>query len=1076
VDHELNFYDSINGQQAAYDDNGHGTHTMGTMVGSDGENKIGVAPGAQWIAAKILDAGGSGNDSDIMYAGQWFLAPVDYEGNLHPEAAPDVVNNSWGSTPGDTFYDGIMNAWRAAGIFPAFSNGNSGPGAGTSGSPGGSPMAFSAGAVDSAGKLASFSSRGPSRFDEIKPDITAPGVSIRSSMPGGGYSSMNGTSMASPHVAGTVALIQAANASLSVDEIENLLYETATPTTDATYGESPNNGYGYGIINAELAVATIIDGVGQVSGIVQGAGDDVTPPGFHHEEPAATVYEGLDFDVPVAVITDNVSVDTVEFAYTNAAGEQSPLGVARIGGDVKNGTYDVGNIPAADVLAPNISYTWTVTDYGGNTERYAFTVPVAVDEVPPTFVHVAPLSAYEGFTIPLTVEATDNVSISSVTFTYDGGSVAGTRIEGTSMAGTYTALIPATAVGAAGTTFAYTVDVRDTQSLTSETYAIPIVAAAGVGYGTDFEGDLAPAGWVHDGGNDSWEWGAPTSGPRSAASGEKVFATILAGNAKNNSADSLRTPPISIPAEGEVYLQFKQWYDIDSNPAGDKGRVYVIDANGEKHLLASYGGYSRNWLQTELSLTEFAGQTVTIEFYYYSDGFVSFNGWYLDDVYIADASDAVGGLGMVTPATAVEEAVKVSEQAGPMKPLSTANAVTPNNIPVAATVTVNELGITVNTDPFTGAFNLRLSEGDYTLTGEAYGYYPATVPVTAVENVVVQTTIVLDPIATGTVTGTVINEQTGERVAGAKVYLTEDASVAPVFTDDEGNFTIRGLEGNYTLRFTAQNYRGTDVMVTIDGDVMLAAVYMNPFIGTAGELVLDDGTQESGIGVNNCADCAMANRFIQPAGQTTTVVGANFKLHAPYSGNPAVDVEIWSAGEDGAPRELIGGPVRVEDAIAQSWNYVDLSDLAIQAHGTFFVVTRNVGESWSYGMDNDTDDRANLNSWAYLYEWAPISQQSSFNGTFMIRAVVEQEVGAPTILTPADGTVTDVAEVVVTGTAEPHFTVNLFNGDTEAAVTVADADGTFAATVTLVAGENVLTANIENEQGYTDRSAPITVV
>ena len=121
------------------------------------------------------------------------------------------MNNSWGSGPGDSFYRTVVQNWRAAGIFPAFSNGNSGPGCGTSGSPGDYPESFASGATDINDNLASFSSRGPSVFGGlVKPDIATPGVNIRSSVANGGYASFSGTSMASPHTAGLVALIWSA--------------------------------------------------------------------------------------------------------------------------------------------------------------------------------------------------------------------------------------------------------------------------------------------------------------------------------------------------------------------------------------------------------------------------------------------------------------------------------------------------------------------------------------------------------------------------------------------------------------------------------------------------------------------------------------------------------------------------------------------------------------------------------------------------------------------------------------------------------------------------------------------------
>src|SRR5699024_4326207 len=190
-----------------YDDVGHGSHTVGTMVGSesDGTHHIGMAPGAQWIAVKAFNPLG-GTDADLLAAGEWILAPKDNDGNPHPEKAPDVVNNSWGGGAGmNEWYRPMIQNWRASGIFPVFAAGNTtGSNSGGPGSvsvPGNYPESFTVGAVDGEDQLADFSLRGPSPYDEIKPDVVAPGVGILSSVPGGDYGNNSGTSMAAPAVA-----------------------------------------------------------------------------------------------------------------------------------------------------------------------------------------------------------------------------------------------------------------------------------------------------------------------------------------------------------------------------------------------------------------------------------------------------------------------------------------------------------------------------------------------------------------------------------------------------------------------------------------------------------------------------------------------------------------------------------------------------------------------------------------------------------------------------------------------------------------------------------------------------------
>src|SRR5207237_806516 len=187
----------------------HGTHTMGTMVGDDGDpgaNQIGVAPHAKWIAAKGCESSSCSLDA-LLASGQWVMAPTDLNGN-----------NPWGDGPTDPFYEGTVQAWVADGIFPAFANGNAGPSCGTAGVPGAYPESYGVGAFDINHNIAFFSSRGPSQVDNgIKPNISAPGVNVRSSIPNNSYAAFSGTSMAAPHLAATVALIWSAAPSLIGD-------------------------------------------------------------------------------------------------------------------------------------------------------------------------------------------------------------------------------------------------------------------------------------------------------------------------------------------------------------------------------------------------------------------------------------------------------------------------------------------------------------------------------------------------------------------------------------------------------------------------------------------------------------------------------------------------------------------------------------------------------------------------------------------------------------------------------------------------------------------------------------------
>ena len=257
---------------APCDDNGHGTHTMGTMVGDDDTgNQIGVAPGAKWIGCRNMERGW-GTPATYAECFQWFLAPTDLDGqNPDPSKSPDVINDSWysdaseGTTNLLVFQTAVENL-RAAGVVVVVSAGNQGPSCSTITSPAIYDASFSVGATDSSDNIASFSSRGPVTVDgsgRLKPNVTAPGVNIRSSVPVNSYASgWSGTSMAGPHVVGVVALLLSAHPELKgqVDGVERIIERTAVPRTNSpSCGDIPgvnvpNNTYGWGRVDALAAL------------------------------------------------------------------------------------------------------------------------------------------------------------------------------------------------------------------------------------------------------------------------------------------------------------------------------------------------------------------------------------------------------------------------------------------------------------------------------------------------------------------------------------------------------------------------------------------------------------------------------------------------------------------------------------------------------------------------------------------------------------------------------------------------------------------------------------------------------
>ncbi len=255
------------------DDNRHGTHTMGTMVGEDAENQIGVAPEAQWVGCRNMERG-YGTPFTYLECFQWFLAPTDLNNeNPDPAKAPHVIANSWscpemeGCTPSnfDILRTAVQNL-TASGVVVVVSAGNRGSSCNTVSTPAAIfEESFSIGATRQNDTIAGFSSRGVVTVDgslRLKPNVSAPGVNVRSTIPGGSYANFSGTSMAGPHVAGAVALLISANPELAgqVDQIESILEQTAVAKTSSQDcgdigGESvPNAVYGYGRIDVLSAV------------------------------------------------------------------------------------------------------------------------------------------------------------------------------------------------------------------------------------------------------------------------------------------------------------------------------------------------------------------------------------------------------------------------------------------------------------------------------------------------------------------------------------------------------------------------------------------------------------------------------------------------------------------------------------------------------------------------------------------------------------------------------------------------------------------------------------------------------
>jgi subtilisin family serine protease len=282
ADHNYNWHDAISNPvvpcgSAPCDDHSHGSHTMGTMVGDDGNsNQVGVAPGARWIGCRNMDQG-NGTPATYTACFQWFMEPTDLNGE-NPDAsqAPHIINNSWGCpgfegcTDPNVMLTTVQNVVDA-GILVVVAAGNDGASCQTINTPAAIYQpSLTVGSTTSADIISGFSSRGQVTADgsnRIKPDVSAPGSSVRSANNSGGYSTFSGTSMAAPNVAGVAALVMSANPGMIGQPrmMKHVLTQSAVAkTTNQSCGgvsgtSIPNNTYGHGRLDALSAVNYAVD-------------------------------------------------------------------------------------------------------------------------------------------------------------------------------------------------------------------------------------------------------------------------------------------------------------------------------------------------------------------------------------------------------------------------------------------------------------------------------------------------------------------------------------------------------------------------------------------------------------------------------------------------------------------------------------------------------------------------------------------------------------------------------------------------------------------------------------------------
>ncbi len=401
---------------APADVSGHGTWTMGVMVGGDEDgSSIGVAPGAQWIAVKMFNDAGASTATAIHQGYQWLLDP---DGNPATDDAPQVVNNSWTfATPGCNLdFEPDLQALRAAGILPVFAAGNGGPGSGSSYSPANNPSAFAVGAINNSSVIYGLSSRGPTTCggsSGVFPELVAPGVNIYTTDLAGFYTTASGTSLAAPHVTGGLALLLSAFPTLTVSQQESALLSSAFDLGAA----GPDDVYGYGRLDLLAAYNLLAPAPPPTL-------TPLTPAGALNDWNYTFTWSGLpDATWYLLEVQTSTGVQVYRRWFTAAQTSCSAATAC--------------SVTLTDLSLPNGNYQWRLLDYGAygygsHSPFLDFTLNLAcytltVNITPPSSgtVNVPSQTCTGGYTAGSTISLTA-IANAGYLFQEWGGDVSGT--------------------------------------------------------------------------------------------------------------------------------------------------------------------------------------------------------------------------------------------------------------------------------------------------------------------------------------------------------------------------------------------------------------------------------------------------------------------------------------------------------------------------------------------------------------------------------------------------------------------------------------------------------------------------
>ena len=524
---------------------------------------------------------------------------------------------------------------------------------------------------------------------------------------------------------------------------------------------------------------------------------------------------------------------------------------------------------------------------------------------------------------------------------------------------------------------------------------------------------------------DSWEWGKVVEyGPKRAWSGDKLWATILAGDYLDNSSSRLISPEITIPeAEGTIVLNFRHWFDGASyrniNSASDYGTLEISTDGGVTFNAvpkAKWAGHIMVWEKGMFDLSEYKGQTINLAFRFTSDewsfGSQTFMGWYIDDVGVYRVTDA----DFIVASTQLAEPVKanaelsftqnpglVSELGEQTNTIPKLETKTVTEVPVReARVEVLETNFSAAVSPASGKYFLRHPATEVaTLQASAYGYYPETRTFSLSEEEKAVEHFILKKIPRSTISGTLTDAITGEVIEGAQVSLIEDGRIDPVMSDASGQFMFTEIfEGNYTLHVYHPDYEiTTHSLETTTAKPGVANLKMKPFVPYSTELGYDDGTAEDAVNMGKpdygYGIVIEPKEFAHINAIRAYFWGEDF----PTPGGTEMKLVLYDVTDGLVPMDKqLAEPMTVQ-VKRGAWNTFDISSLNIKRDKPFlaaFVQRHGPDYSPAIGVDYDTKV-GNNRSYTVANGGFKSLKSIDFPGGWMIRAVVDYSMDVPQV-------------------------------------------------------------------------------